>query len=208
MVDGNVFRVLSRIFNDETPIDIPAGQKHYSSLANTLLNTHPAHLYNQAIMEFGALQCTPKKALCNFCPIADMCEGRVEERWKSLPIKSKKIKKKNRYFLYFWDVKNGKTALTKRGKGDIWEGMFEMPLAELNNFDADLTEVMQKHQLEAQGLIWETPKKHVLTHQNIYYNFIEGLPSSMAEEVKYYSIDEIDRLPLPRLLEKFIAQMP
>jgi A/G-specific adenine glycosylase len=137
-----------------------------------------------------------------------MCEGRINERWKSLPIKSKKIKKKDRYFLYFFDVKNGKTALTKRGKGDIWEAMFEMPLVELNNFQDELSNELKKYGKQLDDLEWDKPKKHVLTHQNIYYNFVRGFPHELMDEVQYYSSDEIEKLPLPRLLEKFIAQMP
>lgn len=208
VVDGNVYRVLSRIFNDSTPIDTSEGQKNFNQLAKVVLNNHSAKVFNQAIMEFGAIQCTPKKPLCNFCPVADICGSRVGNQWMCRPVKSKKIKKKNRYFLYFVNIKNDKTAFVKRGKGDIWEGMFEFPLVELEGFEnKDFEKAGVEKTIKAVELFFKKPQKHLLTHQNIYYNFIFAEPTRISKKVYYFTKEEQNTIPVPRLLEKFIAQM-
>ena len=131
VVDGNVYRVLSRYFGIKTAINSSAGIKEFKILAQTLLDTSQSGTYNQAIMDFGALHCKPQNPLCETCPFADSCVAFEKNLTKELPVKEKKIKVRNRYF-NFMVIKTAdeKTILSERkGKG-IWQGLYQFPLLE------------------------------------------------------------------------------
>lgn len=170
VVDGNVYRVLSRIFGKETFIDSTKGKKEFQELATELISKkHPAE-FNQAIMEFGATHCTPKTPNCATCIFSDSCIAFEQNKVFELPKKEKKIKKKNRYFNYLVLENNGKTYIQKRTESDIWQGLYEFPLIESVEPWVDfqpeqfpLTAVQTMHRIEA--------KKHVLSHQNLYCVF-------------------------------------
>ena len=120
VVDGNVYRVLSRIYGIETPIDTTNGKKEFNHLAQELIDKKKAAAYNQAIMDFGATQCLPKNPKCLTCPFQSNCLAFENKKIQQLPIKSKKIKKKTRYFHYLYIEGNEKTWLHKRIDKDIW----------------------------------------------------------------------------------------
>ncbi len=131
VVDGNVYRVLARYFALSTPIDTTQGKKEFAALAEELLDkAHPA-LYNQALMDFGALQCTPASPRCEACPLADSCRARAEGLVPSLPKKQKRTAVTTRFFVYlFVRSAEGKLWLHRRPAGDIWQGLYEPPLLE------------------------------------------------------------------------------
>ncbi|HYG16163.1 MAG TPA: A/G-specific adenine glycosylase, partial [Bacteroidia bacterium] len=130
VVDGNVYRVLARYFGIDTPIDSTEGRKTFLKLANELINTENPATYNQAVMEFGALQCKPQNPDCGVCPLKISCIALKQKRVDALPVKSKKTAVKARYFNYLFFEKPGFAHLQKRGQTDIWANLYEFPLAE------------------------------------------------------------------------------
>lgn len=137
VVDGNVYRVLSRYFGVDLPIDSTQGKKYFSALAFEMLDKeHPAD-YNQAIMDFGAIQCTPQAPACIFCPLSDSCLGFSNGIVMTLPVKQHKTKVSNRYFNYILVRMGEYIFLRKRTENDIWKNLFELPLVET---DQELSE--------------------------------------------------------------------
>ncbi len=131
VVDGNVYRVLSRYFDIDTPINSTAGIKEFKLLAKELLDKEDPATYNQAIMEFGALQCKPQSPLCNTCPLSASCLALKNNKISMLPVKLKKGKIKKRYFNYLvFQSEENKTILEKRSGKGIWEGLYQFPLIE------------------------------------------------------------------------------
>ncbi|HEY4060300.1 MAG TPA: A/G-specific adenine glycosylase [Puia sp.] len=131
VVDGNVLRVLSRYYGDSTPIDSTAGKKIYTGLADSLLDKEQAGLYNQAIMDFGAIICKPQNPLCSTCVQQSGCQA-FQKGWVDrLPVKEKSIRKKERWFYYFLiETPDGKIYIRQRKEKDIWEDLYEFVLWE------------------------------------------------------------------------------
>lgn len=132
VLDGNVFRVLSRVFGIETPIDSTEGKKQFAHLAQSLLEKKQPALYNQAIMDFGALVCKPQQPLCNQCPFSSTCKALEQNKINLLPVKSKKLIKNNRFLYYFVLFDNENIFIRQRSDKDIWKGLFEFPCYESN----------------------------------------------------------------------------
>ncbi len=130
VVDGNVYRVLSRFFGIETPIDSTEGKKEFAQLAQDLIDTNQPGSYNQAIMDFGATHCTPKKPKCTSCLLQKKCKALLNRKVTTLPIKTKKIKKQTRYFNYLVINQGNYTYIHKRTQKDIWQNLYEFPLIE------------------------------------------------------------------------------
>lgn len=130
VVDGNVYRVLARFFGIDTPTDTTAGKKLIAELAQEVLEKKKAGRYNQAIMDFGATVCKPKGALCIQCPLSKKCLALKNDQVQELPVKSKKIKKKKRYFNYLVINKGTEIFIKKRRKKDIWQNLYEFPVIE------------------------------------------------------------------------------
>jgi A/G-specific adenine glycosylase len=127
VVDGNVLRVLSRYTGDATPIDSTAGKKKYTVLAGQLLDREQPGIYNQAIMDFGAVICRPQNPLCTSCIQRDDCQAYCNERVGELPVKEKVLRKKHRWFYYFMvETPDGQVYIRRREKGDIWADLFEL----------------------------------------------------------------------------------
>lgn len=130
VVDGNVYRVLARYFGVETAIDTAQGKKIFADLAAELLDRkHPAE-YNQAIMDFGALQCVPRNPDCNACPLHDSCIACRDGKIQELPVKKGKLAIRSRFFTFIYILASGQVALWRRGAGDIWEGLCQPLLFE------------------------------------------------------------------------------
>ncbi len=179
VVDGNVYRVLSRIFGIETPIDSTAGKKEFRELANELIPEKFPADFNQAVMEFGAIQCIPKKPDCGKCPFVQFCAARKENRIQALPVKSKKTKVTDRYFYYLVLHHEGNIYLKQRTENDIWKNLYDFPLIETKK------SLSQKQLLQTKE--WrekiQNPKfkirdfseslKHVLSHQRLHVRFVE-----------------------------------
>ncbi len=131
VVDGNVIRVLSRIFGINTPFDSAIGKKQFQELAQELLIKESSWLYNQAIMEFGAIQCKPKLPDCSICPMQGSCEAYNNNTITELPVRSKKIKVRNR-FLYFLMIEKKKGIYLGKRESGIWQGLYEFPFLEFS----------------------------------------------------------------------------
>lgn len=165
VLDGNVYRVLSRFFGIDTPIDSSEGKKLFTELASVLLDRHQAGVYNQAIMDFGATLCKPRNPHCDICPIQNHCSAFSDQTMHQLPVKEKKIKKKNLQLIYLHLTDGHSVFIQKRPSEGIWPGLYEFP-----NFDQlhQLEEVIrniipkQKIQLKKSATI-----RHQLTHRNI-----------------------------------------
>lgn len=130
VLDGNVFRVLARLFGESTPIDTTAGKKRFARLAQDCLDDSQPARYNQAMLDFGALHCKPKNPSCSSCPFSDHCLAFREKRVEELPVKAKKLQKKERIFNYLLiEVKEQFFVHKRKGK-DIWKGLYQFPLIE------------------------------------------------------------------------------
>ncbi|MBK6829719.1 MAG: A/G-specific adenine glycosylase [Flavobacteriales bacterium] len=130
VVDGNVYRVLARVFGIDTPIDSTAGRKQFRELAAALIDHEQPGEHNQAVMELGATVCTPLKPTCGECPLARKCIARATDRIDKLPVKTGKTKVRTRHFNYLHIERGDKTFLRKRTGKDIWHGLYELPLIE------------------------------------------------------------------------------
>ena len=181
VVDGNVYRVLSRYFGVETPIDSTQGKKLFASLAQEMLDEKHAALYNQAIMDFGAIQCTPQSPSCMFCPLADSCSALATGKVNLLPVKQHKTKTTDRYFTYIYICIGGQMLLRKRTGNDIWRNLYELPLIEADH-QLSVDELLLAPELEGLGTNvkpvvrpLQMGVKHVLSHQIIHADFYEML---------------------------------
>ncbi|WP_339694864.1 A/G-specific adenine glycosylase [uncultured Roseivirga sp.] len=215
VLDGNVYRVLSRVFGIEEDISSTKGPKVFEKRANELLDKEKPNQYNQAIMEFGAIQCSPKSPACGVCPFRDDCFAFNNNKIDSLPVKTKKTKVRKRYLTYLVFQSEEGLWLKERGKGDVWQGLFDFYLIEENK-QIGLDEVISA--LQKMGLtdsiIGEESKlyEHVLTHQRIFANFVkielgnedEARLKSNHLEIEKYSLEHINNLPKPVLISKYL----
>jgi A/G-specific adenine glycosylase len=212
VVDGNVFRVLSRLFGIETDISSHEAKKEFSQLANELISEKQPDTFNQALMEFGATFCTPANPQCMFCIFQENCIARLHGKQAILPVKSKKVKVKERFFNYFLIEFNGNFLMRQRQTNDIWEGLFDFYLIENDKLiNIDEVEDRQIINVLRNGTVhyYSENQKHILTHQRIEARFIHVEINSeieFGENFKYYSINEIDKLPKPILIEKFLKK--
>lgn len=214
VVDGNVFRVLSRYFGIEEPINSTAGKKLFSKLADELLDrVHPGE-YNQAMMDFGAMQCKPKNPDCSICPLQVDCVAYGKGLQAELPKKLKGKKSRNRYFHYFVLERDGEVMMSQRPEGDVWTNLFEFPMLE--------TSEMQSHiELQASAAFRDIfgdaqlrpivgMQKHVLSHQNIYASFykLENIDTDIAKKSNwnYYLLENLDKLAKHKLISSFVER--
>jgi A/G-specific adenine glycosylase len=210
VVDGNVYRVLSRVFGIDLAIDSGEGKKHFQNLANELLSKKEAANYNQAIMEFGALFCRPVNPDCPSCIFNDKCVAFQKQIVNELPFKSKKTKVRDRYFNYIVFQYKNHLYINKRIKKDIWQDLYEFYLIE--------SDKKQKPEVILKQLSKITPKKnvvlksvsheykHVLSHQNlhtIFYCIQLKMPLS-RKLLKKVNISSIYKYAFPRLIEKYL----
>lgn len=204
VLDGNVSRVLARHFGITEPIDTGQGKKLLRALADEMLDRqHPA-LYNQAIMDFGALQCKPASPLCEDCPLAETCQALSTHQVDKLPVKAKHTAVRDRYLTYIYmRTEDGKTLLHRRGSGDIWQGLFEFPLIESEK-PLTLAEVEEKVKVKAKLELVAQDVRHQLTHQRLHADFYLLTLPTAYESTKGQWVEEksLDRYALPRLLEK------
>lgn len=210
VVDGNVYRVLSRIFGIETPIDNALGKKTFQELANTLLNYKQAAKHNQAIMEFGSQQCKPVKPNCENCPLNLKCYAYLKNKVELFPIKEKKIKITNRHFNYviFIDKKQN-TLIFKRNKTDIWQGLYEFYIIEekkLLSPDDVIKQLTTNKLLGKNDSIIKhiTLKKHILSHQHIYAQFFVIHVAKLSNKNGFVvKLSQLSSYAWPRLIDKF-----
>ena len=215
VVDGNVYRVLSRWLGIETPIDSTEGKRIFAEVAAELLDKAQPGLYNQAIMDFGALQCTPVSPNCMFCPFIDTCVARQKGLVDTLPVKQHKAKVTNRYFNYIYVRMGAHTLINKRTGNDIWKNLYELPLIETESEvpEEKFYALPQWQEMLAEG---EVPSvrlvqkgvKHVLSHRVIYANFYEViLPENAASFAQYQRIriEDLHKFAVSRLVNQFFS---
>ena len=210
VVDGNVYRVLSRHYGIATPINTTEGKKVFSALAQSLLPTANSHEpivseYNQAMMDFGAVQCTPSNPQCASCPLAESCvavrEGRVEE----LPVKLRTLKVKERRLIYIYIRYKDETAIRRRPAGDIWQGLYEPLLIDNEQWIIDNWAAQHHYPLSIVNCqLLAKQVKHVLTHRVIYADFwlweVKEKPS-LPDGYVWIKEEELDNYAVPRLIE-------
>ena len=189
VVDGNVYRVLSRHYGIATPINTTEGKKEFTALAQSLLPLAQTSAFNQAMMDFGATQCTPSSPNCPSCPLAESCVALREGRIDELPVKQRTLKVKERQLTYIYIRCNGYTAIHRRPAGDIWQGLYEPWLTE----DVPCGAVLLRQRV-----------KHVLTHRILYADFwlweTEERPQ-LPDDYFWIKEEEVGNYGVPRLIE-------
>jgi len=211
VVDGNVYRVLARHFGIDTPINSTEGKKEFAQLAQALLPPPQSAAYNQAIMDFGALQCTPQRPACATCPLQESCVALSEGRVGQLPVKQNTLQVRERRFAYIYIRYKGQTAIRRRGEGDIWQGLWE-PLfvenGELSNYAVRCKTPL--HSVSDARLIRQSVR-HVLTHRVLLCDFYLWEPEarpSLPEGYIWVDEGDLDQYALPRLVEKLLEMLP
>ena len=227
VVDGNVYRVLSRYFGIDTPINSTQGKREFAALAQSLIpgegsekirpeafemELSPISAYNQGMMDFGAIQCTPQSPKCLLCPLAETCEALRSDRVSELPVKEKKLKVKTRHLTYIYirckeEVSvNGEQAeptiaIHRRGEGDIWQGLWEpyniSDLSKLPTFDVPML-------LKAKNV------KHVLTHRILladFYLLETKKRPLLPDDYIWIKESEISDYGIPRLIEILLEKL-
>lgn len=256
VVDGNVYRVLARYFGIDTPINSTQGKKEFAALAQSLLPSSKASdslssfspvsdfqsslslvaAYNQAMMDFGAIQCTPQSPKCLLCPLAETCEAMRSNRVAELPVKQKTLKVKTRHLSYIYIRCNGMTAIHRRGEGDIWQGLWEPfnasditeatasiasaqaslsstktspSSAKLSPFKSELAASLHLSNVDGLQLLAQNVK-HVLTHRILLADFYlletEARPQ-LPDDYIWIKEEEIEDYGIPRLIELMLEKI-
>lgn len=246
VVDGNVYRVLARYFGIDTPINSTQGKKEFAALAQSLLpsskfsdvlsSISPVAAYNQAMMDFGAIQCTPQSPKCLLCPLAETCEAMRTNRVAELPVKQKTLKVKTRHLSYIYIRCKGETAIHRRGEGDIWQGLWEPFNAsditeataliasaqatpssaqaspsstKLSLFKSELAASL--HLSNADGLqLLAQDVKHVLTHRILladFYLLETEVRPQLPNDYIWIKEEEIEDYGIPRLIELMLEKI-
>ncbi len=198
VVDGNVYRVLARYFGIDTPIDSTEGKKVFKAMAQEYLPKEAPAAYNQGLMDFGAIQCTPTSPNCEVCPLIDTCFAANNNKVADLPVKAKKTKQRERHFSFIYIRYNGETAIRRRGAGDIWQGLWELPTKELLGNAIENATLIKKN------------VKHILTHQIIFADFYlleTDTPPTLPADYIWIKESEIERYALPRLIDLLVKSL-
>lgn len=202
VLDGNVYRVLSRVFGINIPINTTEGNKYFKTLAQELLCIeNPAH-HNQAIMDFGAVVCTAQNPNCMFCIFSKKCVAYEKKMIKNLPVKLKKITIKKRYFNFLVVIQKNKTVILEKRTVGIWKGLYQFPMIETDKKILE-NEIFKRYKdryntSTTPFLFNEKEWIHKLTHQHLYVKFWILNSTKKSEEFKHF-----ETYPVPILLEKF-----
>ncbi|TFH82435.1 A/G-specific adenine glycosylase [Segatella hominis] len=256
VVDGNVYRVLARYFGIDTPINSTQGKKEFAALAQSLLPSSKASdslssfspasdfqsslslvaAYNQAMMDFGAIQCTPQSPKCLLCPLAETCEAMRTNRVAELPVKQKTMKVKTRHLSYIYIRCKGETAIHRRGEGDIWQGLWEpfnasdiaeacaspssaqaslsstkfsTSLTKFSSFKKELAADLHLSNVDALQLLAQDVK-HVLTHRILladFYLLDTDAHPQLPDDYIWIKEEEIEDYGIPRLIELLLEKI-
>lgn len=208
VVDGNVLRLLSRVFGMYQ--DIAKSHTPYRELANRLIPSEDPATFNQAIMEFGSIQCSPGIPDCEVCPLRQHCHAYKNNAQGALPVKSKKTKVRKRYFHYIVLSADEKIYMNQRGRGDIWQGLYDFPLIESESFlnEEDLLyEITQR--LRSEFVVEEIspPYEHLLSHQKIHAKFIRirsSVPENYPGNLTPADASDREKVPKPVLISRYL----
>ena len=215
VLDGNVFRVLARYAADTTPTDTGPGRRHFQQLADWALGDVPAARFNQAIMDFGALVCTPKQADCPNCPLRTPCRAYRQQRVYELPTKRKKTAVRDRFFHYLvLRDQADRYLLQQRGAGDVWQDLYEFPLIEATTMDRQWSRLPRQTDwptwLDPKLLRFvrqSSPYRHQLSHQRIGVVFYEADYAghwSAPSDYLTVSRSEFERFAFPRTITRYL----
>lgn len=215
VVDGNVFRLLSRYFGIETPINTGPGKKIFTEIANQVMDKEQAGIYNQAAMEFGSLQCKPAKPDCSICPLLPGCNAYATRRIDMLPVKIKAAKVRERYFNFIVAVKDQNILMQKRTEKDIWLNLYQLPLFESPGSIHAAQLLQEPDFIQTFGSnvtikrIYE-PVTHLLSHQRLHAQFIEIENFTNQEDFSngffYASSTDFSTLAQPKLIFEFLEK--
>lgn len=212
VVDGNVYRFLSRLFGINTPIDSPAGKKEFQFLAQSLINPkHPGN-FNQAMMEFGARVCRPASPDCEYCIFRSNCFAYKNASIDSLPVKAAKTKVRNRYFNFLILCDDQENVLIeKRGGNDIWQGLYQFPLIETESSSPaegilNVLPIINDSSFQIQKVSSEL--KHILSHQHLFARFIHiqvaNLPHHLFPNAESIPLESLKDRAFPRLITRYL----
>lgn len=215
VVDGNVIRVLSRYFGISTPADSPKGKREIQELAGTILPGENPGLHNQAVMELGALICTPKNPLCSVCPVREGCFALSSGQTAGLPVKTKTGKKTNRYFTFLVVYDERNILIGKRTSRDIWMNLYQFPLIETPAPVSD--EEILTHPLTAGFMMQQGARlvsisrvyRHTLTHRRITARFVKISVTHLNESLPHFILvntEEISKFAFPVLIRNYMIE--
>jgi A/G-specific adenine glycosylase len=217
VLDGNVYRVLARLFNIKSDINTAEGKKTFLHIAEKLIPDEYPGDFNQAIMEFGALQCLPKNPHCEICALNMNCESYSMKNQLERPVKSTNKKKAIRFFNYLVLGKNRSLYMNRRVKNDIWKGLYDFQLVESDGKISDELVFLEGLGI-MEGAEWQIHHikeyKHVLSHQIIHATFyyidsnnpVNNLSVDSVENADFYNFDQIENLPKPVLIDNYLKE--
>lgn len=221
-LDGNVFRVISRLYNIRLPINEQKNRSVFLDILNEMIQGVDPAQFNNAMMELGAMVCKPDNPKCDICPVSTFCQAKELGCASQLPVKAAKAAKKKRYFNFFYIKYQDGFYLIKRNESDIWQNLFQLPMIETKT-EVDISDVFTMLQ-EVVQLLWKellvsgahdlcylNSKKHLLTHQEINARFFEinmkEKPTFKLENCIWVNADSKQNYPLPILIEKFLLSL-
>ena len=213
VVDGNVIRVLARVFGISMPADTTEGKKKFAALAQELIDDKQPAAYNQAIMDFGAVVCTPQNPLCDECPFQKTCVAYQQNRIDELPAKKKKIKIQQRYFNYVVIKTNSEIYIRKRTENDIWKNLYELPMFETaqplrKNIKAAVSDFLGNKDFEI--TTYSTGSTQLLTHRKIHAQFIEielkSFTATKKLDAQKIKLTELNNFGFPKTVHLFLNE--
>jgi A/G-specific adenine glycosylase len=214
VIDGNVIRVITRLFNIQNPIEEANTKSEIKEALHEIFDKNNPGTFNQAIMEFGALQCTPKSPNCLDCSLNNFCFAYSNDTVNEIPRKIKKIKTRERFFNYLVIIRNNHLFLNKRSNEDIWKNLYEFPLLE-TDIQQELSEILINSDILLKNCEFEISKeskiiKHVLSHQILYIRFItlklKNTSDFLEENYIKISIDKLRKHPVPIVISNYIEK--
>jgi A/G-specific adenine glycosylase len=214
-VDGNVSRVIARLYGVEEAVNSSAGARQIEALAQEMLDRDDPGNHNQAMIDFGAMLCVPSSPQCPLCPLSKGCNAYLSGRVNLLPVKIPKLKPEKRWFYFYIIVYKGKVILCKRGEKDIWRSLYQFPVVESGTPHSDeelvndlMPAPLSSHLLKV-SLSGTIP--HQLSHRSIQARFIhvevDSLPSPLPSEWIPVSLQDLDTYPVPRLIHRYLESV-
>jgi A/G-specific adenine glycosylase len=200
-IDGNLIRIISRLYDVNDSIDSVVGKAIIQNFAEDLVLSNRPGDFNQALMDLGSMVCFPKKPDCGNCPLAEFCTSRAMGTQEIRPQKQIKKKAKNRYLVFIFEEKKGKIKLIKQPKGGIWENLYILPILEFT------TESSWREFIQQSNPVLSSNEVHVLTHQRLNFNVIVSNSFQHFEGERWVSLDQIDAVPAPILLTRILSKI-
>ncbi len=213
VVDGNVFRLISRYYGISDPIDKPKTKKIFTELAGDLMKGFPPHDFNQAIMEFGARQCKPASPDCSNCPLNLSCHAYKLNLVSTLPVKENKTKVRDRFFHYLIIESKNSFYIRKRNEKDIWQGLHDFPLIEAKKKITPASFIKSKelsaYSKEITFTTISEPYEHLLSHQKIHARFYHFSEKDLSDKklllpLIKVNLKTITKYALPKLVERYL----